>query len=110
VAGGLPFATTTGGVRLRIRLTPRAAERIIGLAEEVGGGVALKVAVNAPPEDGKANEALLRLLARTLDLPRRDFSIALGATQRHKTIHIAGDAAALLPRLSKRLQPWLGGK
>ena len=46
--GALPFAPAAGGVRLKVRLTPRAAaERILGLAEEAGGGVALKVAVNA---------------------------------------------------------------
>jgi uncharacterized protein (TIGR00251 family) len=108
VPGGLPFAPAATGVRLNVRLTPRAAtERIAGLADEAGGGVALKIAVNAPPQDGKANAALLRLLARVLGLPQRDISIALGATQRRKVVHIAGDTATLLPRVAEALRPWL---
>ena len=106
--GVLPFSPAAGGVRLKVRLTPQAAaERILGLAEEAGGGVALKVAVNAPPENGKANAALLRLLAHTLGLPRTDIDLALGATQRHKVVQIAGDAAVLLPKLTEALRPWL---
>ena len=50
---------------------------------------------------------LLRLLARTLGLPRTDVDLALGATQRHKVVQIAGDAAVLLPKLTEALRPWL---
>lgn len=97
-------------MRLAVRLQPRAAaDRIVGLAADAEGGVALKIAVTALPEAGKANDALLSLLARTLRLPRTAFSIALGASHRQKLVDIAGDPDALarhledvLDRCSKR--------
>jgi uncharacterized protein (TIGR00251 family) len=108
LAEALPFAAAAGGVRLAIRLQPKSsAERIIGLAADAEGGVALKVAVTAPPEAGKANDALIRLVARLLDLPRRDVTLMLGASDRRKLLHLAGDPAALLPRLQEALRPWL---
>ena len=70
-----PFAETADGVRLAVRLTPKAsAERIIGLADEADGGVVLKVAVTAAPEGGKANAALLKVLARAPSACRRAIS------------------------------------
>jgi uncharacterized protein YggU (UPF0235/DUF167 family) len=56
--------------------------------------------VRAPPEDGRANEALLRLLAREWRLPRRDLSIVAGAASRYKTVHVAGDPRQLADRLA----------
>jgi uncharacterized protein (TIGR00251 family) len=103
-----PFAAAPDGVRLQVRLSPKAsAERIQGLVEDGAGGVALKVAVTAPAEAGKANAALLALLARTLKLKRGDVRLALGATDRRKLVHLAGDPAALAARLEERLGPWL---
>jgi uncharacterized protein YggU (UPF0235/DUF167 family) len=104
----LPFATAANGVRLAVRLTPKGSTaRIMGLIEDGAGGVALKVAVTAPPEAGKANEALLVLLARVLDLKRRDLTLALGAADRRKLVHIAGDPALLARHLEKGLRRWL---
>ncbi|MSQ61282.1 MAG: DUF167 domain-containing protein [Dehalococcoidia bacterium] len=83
--------------RLRVHLTPRAKrEGIAGWRDGV-----LRVRVMAPPVDGRANEALLRLLAEALGLPRGDVTLAAGATSRDKTIEVAGmDDAALRARLS----------
>jgi len=107
MASPLPFAAAPEGLRLAVRLTPKAsAARIIGLAREADGGVALKVAVTAPPEAGKANDALLGLVAKLLDVRRRDVTLALGATSRRKLVHVAGDPAALAQRLEEVLQPW----
>jgi uncharacterized protein (TIGR00251 family) len=108
MASPLPFAAAPDGLRLAVRLTPKAsAARIIGLAREADGGVALKVAVTAPPEAGKANDALLGLVAELLDVRRRDVTLALGATNRRKLVHVAGDPTALARRLEEVLQPWL---
>jgi uncharacterized protein (TIGR00251 family) len=83
-----------------VRLTPKAsAARILGLAEEADGARVLKVAVSAPPEDGKANAALIELLARALKVPRSAVSIAAGAASRRKLVDIEGDPAVLQPRL-----------
>jgi uncharacterized protein len=102
-----PFAVARGGMHLSVRLVPKAAaSRIIGLVA-TEAGTALKISVHAPPVDGRANEALLRLLAETLALPRRDFSLAQGAGDRRKLVHISGDPLRLKPQLEEALLPWL---
>jgi uncharacterized protein YggU (UPF0235/DUF167 family) len=103
-----PFAASRQGVSVAVRLTPKAAANRIGpLAETADGGAALKVAVTAAPEHGKANAALLALLAKTWRLPKSALSIAAGASDRRKRIHIAGDSAVLLPMLETWLETWL---
>ncbi len=69
----------------------------------------LTATVTAPPADGRANEALLRLLARAWRLPRRDLSIVAGAASRHKTVHIAGDPQQLYDRLAALIAAEPGG-
>src|SRR5205807_1230278 len=89
------------GVRVRIRLTPRAsANRLAGLVAEADGGVALKIMVTAAAEQGKANEALIKLLAGTWHLAKSDISIIAGAGDRRKTLHVAGAAPRLLAVLA----------
>lgn len=87
---------TNDGVLLRIKLVPRASvNRIDG-----PHGDALKIRLNAPPVDGKANAALIEFLADELDLPRSSLAITAGETSRQKTIRIRGlDAAAIESRL-----------
>lgn len=105
---GLPFTAVQDGLRLAIRLTPRAAaERISGVVEDGRGGWALKVGVTAVPADGKANAALLKLLARQLKLARRDLTVVSGASDRSKLIAIHGDPARLTALLNEGLRPWL---
>ena len=69
---------------------------VVAMAE---GKRAVRASVTAPPEDGRANEALLQLLARTWRLPRRDLSIVGGAASRYKTVRVAGDPRSLGNRL-----------
>jgi len=95
---------TRDGLRVAIRLAPRAkSNRLLGIAAAADGGRALKVSVTAPARDGRANEALLQLLARTWHLPRRDFSIVAGVTSRSKTVRVAGDPRQLIARLSAEI-------
>ena len=75
---------------LSIKLQPRASKNEIG---EVQGNE-LRIRVTAPPVDAAANEALLRLLAETLDCPRNAVQLVRGHTSRHKTVWIAGLTAA----------------
>jgi uncharacterized protein (TIGR00251 family) len=64
--------------RVRLRVSPGARH-----SELVGRhGDGWKVRVTAPPEDGRANDAVLDLLAKRLDLPRRSLSIVSGHTAR----------------------------
>ena len=65
-----------------------------------GGGAELCVSVTAAPEKGRANDALLRLLAKSLKQPRRDLDLVAGETDRHKQVLVRGDAAALETELT----------
>lgn len=95
-----PLSIAADGVRIAVRLTPRAgSDRIIGVADG-----SLRVSVTAPPAENRANDALLGLLAREWRLPRRDLSIARGGKSRNKTVHVAGDPAALSARLAALLR------
>ncbi len=95
-----PLSPARDGLHVAIHVSPRAkADRIVRVAAG-DGGHAVKARVAAPPEDGRANEALLRLLARAWRLPRRDLAIVAGAASRHKTVRIAGDPHQLLDRLA----------
>ena len=83
-------------IRLLVKVTPKAsAERIQGWAEDENGQPVLKIAVTAVPEDGKANKAVIALLAKRLKLPKSAIEIASGATDRRKTLLIDGDTALL---------------
>jgi uncharacterized protein (TIGR00251 family) len=99
-----PFGPTDDGVRVSLRVQPRARRnQVDGLAAMPDGGVALKVAVTAPPEDGKANAAVIVLLAKAWGLPKSAFAVVAGAADRRKIIHLQGDPA----RLMQALDPWL---
>jgi uncharacterized protein YggU (UPF0235/DUF167 family) len=103
-SGALPLAAAPGGVRVAVRLTPRGrGDRIDGIACLADGRPVLKVSVAAPPEDNRANAALLRLLAAQWGLARRDLALAAGARSRDKSVHVAGDPAVLLARLGAAL-------
>ena len=74
-------------VRLTVHVQPKASEnRVVGF-DEAGR---LKVRVSVAPTDGKANEAVVRLLAETLGVPRRQVEIERGHTSRTKRVRIAG--------------------
>ena len=86
---------------LSVRLTPKAAhDRIDGAEMRDDGRTVLKARVRAVPEAGKANEALLQLLAKSFDLPVRSLSLASGSTGRVKTIRIAGAPDGLEERIA----------
>lgn len=105
----MPFSAVRDGIRIRIRLTPRAsANRIVGLVAEADGSQALKVMVTAVAEGGKANAALLALLARQWRRPKRDLEIVAGVTDRRKLLHLAGDPARLLPVLNDSIAAFAG--
>jgi uncharacterized protein len=96
-----PVTPTRDGVRVAIRLSPRArSEGLLGVSPTVKGGRVVKASVTAPAQDGRANEALIQLLAKAWRLPRRDLSIVAGATRRSKTVRVAGDPQQLIAKLS----------
>ena len=95
------FVPVEDGLRLAVRLQPRAGKTGLGgLAALADGGVALKARVTAVPEGGKANAALIALLAKTWHLPKGTFEIVSGRSDRNKTLLIAGHPASLEAKLA----------
>lgn len=84
-------------VTFTIRVTPRAAANAVG-GERDG---ALLVRVTAPPVEGKANDAVVALLAEALGVPRRAIRVERGATARTKRVSAPRGAEAALHRLAK---------
>jgi uncharacterized protein (TIGR00251 family) len=78
-----------------VRLTPKSSrDEIVGV-ESFGEETVLKARVRAVPEDGRANAALERLIARWLKVPTSSVSIAQGGKSRLKQVKVDGDAEAL---------------
>jgi uncharacterized protein len=97
-----PFALTKDGLRVLVRLTPRASrDAFEGVTEIEDGAHALKARVRAAPADGAANQALLRLAATTLGVPHSRVRLESGAASRLKTIMIEGAGKASAALLSK---------
>lgn len=90
----MPFTRHDGNITVTIRLTPNARlEKIGGVADLADGKKALKAFVRAIPENGRANTALIELVAKTLKLPKSTLTLISGDTSRQKVLKIinAGD-------------------
>lgn len=93
----IPLSDTPAGVRLAVRVVPRAGRTAVAGTR----GDALLVRLAAAPVDGAANDALVAYLASLLDRPKRDVTIVSGHASRDKRVAIAGVAAAgIAARLS----------
>ncbi len=92
-----------GSVRLAVRLTPKAARsRIEGLIDTADGGQMLKVSVTAVPENGKANTALVALLAKSWHHPKSAFTLLYGHTDRNKILAVDVAFATLRSQLQQQ--------
>lgn len=96
---------TQNGVTVRVRLTPKAKrEGTEGIYADPDGEEALKVAVGAPPADGRANKALIALLSKLWKIPKSSFKIIAGTTDRNKVLAIEGNGADLFERLCAEVE------
>ena len=78
--------TSKNGFYLEVIVAPKASRNsILGEYKE-----RIKIALTAPPLDGKANEALIEFLSKLLKTPKRDISITKGLTSKQKTLFIEG--------------------
>jgi len=77
----------------QVRVTPRARQNKV--QQQPDGS--LKVHVTAPPEDGRANEAVVETIAEWLGVKRRQVTIVSGATSRNKVVRVTGET---MPRQS----------
>ncbi len=99
-----PWAATAKGLSVTIRLTPKGGrDALDGIETLADGRPVLKARVRAAPTEGEANAALIALIAKALDVPRRTVTLAAGETSRIKRIVIDGDGAALAARLQHLL-------
>jgi uncharacterized protein (TIGR00251 family) len=88
----IEFRTTSLGISFAVRVHPRAKQNAI--MGEIGG--AIKLAITAPPVDGKANHACIDFFAKLLKVPRSSVSIATGEASRNKVICVSGISADYL--------------
>lgn len=92
----LPWERRADGLRLHLRVTPNAgADRIEGSEVRADGASVLRVRVAAVPDRGKANAAVIALVAKALGVPKSAVTLIAGDTARLKTLHVAGDPEAL---------------
>ena len=91
-----PTSECAGRVfRLAVKLTPKGGrDAIEGWVTDASGKRVLKARVAAPPENGKANAALIGLIAQILDVSKSKVKIVAGASSRHKTLEVT-DAGPL---------------
>ncbi|PWE33694.1 hypothetical protein DDZ14_03230 [Maritimibacter sp. 55A14] len=78
----------TDGAPFAVRVTPKAARN--ALRWEPGPPPLLRVSVTVVPEDGKANAAVLKLLAKALGVPKSRLELLRGATSRDKLFRVRG--------------------
>lgn len=90
----LPITDTRDGARFAVRVTPRARRTALTGVSGDGPDAALKIALHAPPVEGRANAALVEFLADLLHLRRSDIEIAGGAHSRTKLVLIRNHTAA----------------
>lgn len=96
----MPFRKNSRGVTVNVRLTPGARrEGCAGVADGGDGKRALKIAVRAKPEDGKANVALIAFVAQEWDVPKSSITLVTGMTSRQKTLLVEGDSEELYQKL-----------
>lgn len=84
--------------RLFVRVTPRAARDAVDSFDAEG---VLKVRVTAPPADGAANAAVVRVLAKALGIPSRDVVLVSGATSRQKVFEVPLPSGEIADRLRR---------
>ncbi len=91
-----PWSVSSDGLIVEVRLTPRSSkDRVDGLQVLSDGRCVFAARVRAVPEEGRANEALLRLLATALDVRPSDCVLKSGGKSRLKLVAISGNPDAL---------------
>ena len=100
----LPYTIVPEGVRLSVLLSSKASKDEVGGMDIVGEAFWLRARVRALPEKGLANKALIKLIAKWLDVRKSDIEVVSGAQARYKVLLISGDCAVLLEKLKILLE------
>jgi uncharacterized protein (TIGR00251 family) len=93
-----------GGVTLAVRAQPGAKKTAIAGIYREGATVQLKIAVQAPPVEGRANEALIRFLAETFGVAKRSVELVSGELSRSKVFALRG---VTLAQVEAQLRGWM---
>lgn len=88
-----------GVVSVHVKVHPRARRPGLQGRAPIADGEALRIAVAAPAEGGRANAATCATLAAALEIPASSVSVARGASSRQKLLRVSGDPAVIVPRL-----------
>ncbi len=89
----IPVRETPHGVTFAVKVHPRARKTAITGIFGEGPDTAVKVALSAPPVEGRANEALIEFFAEMFGVSRSAVAVIAGAQSRNKVIRISGRAA-----------------
>lgn len=99
-----PWRALAGALSVQVRATPKGGrDAIDGVSVLADGLSVLKVRVRAAPTGGEANEAITRILAKSVGVPPSAVSLLQGAAGRLKTFRIAGDPAKLAAALERAI-------
>jgi len=98
----LPVRDTTYGATFLVRVSPRASRTAVAGIFGEGDEAAVKIALNAPPVEGRANAALIEFLSGLLGTPRSAIEIHAGQHARTKTILVRGRTAAEVSAILER--------
>jgi hypothetical protein len=97
-----PWRTSTAGISVALRVTPRGGrDDICGIETLASGRRVVKVRVRAIAEGGEANRAVTELMAKSLGVPKASVRVLSGMTSRLKQIAVDGDPAKLVESLRK---------
>ncbi len=84
---------------MTVKVQPKSRRPGIQGRSDSARGPCLRIGVNEPPEDGRANRAVCAVLAEALSVPTSAVVVMLGQTSRDKTLHIAGNTLLLIEKL-----------
>ena len=87
------------GVTVSVKVHPKSRRPGIQGRSEAAHGPCLRIGVNEPPEDGRANRAVCAVLAGALRIPISSVTVTLGQSSREKTLHVSGDTSVLIEKL-----------
>ncbi|MDZ4866504.1 MAG: DUF167 family protein [Alphaproteobacteria bacterium] len=99
-----PYRVRSDGIMLAVRLTPRSSRDAVDGLKDGPNGPYVQARVRAVPEDGRANTALVELVADEIGVAKSTVEVTAGHTARLKSLHIKGDAAALEARVTAWLK------
>jgi uncharacterized protein (TIGR00251 family) len=100
------FRADSSGLVLALRVSPKSSrDQVLG-PMDLPGGQSLKVAVSAPPDRGRANDAVCALLADEFAVAKGAVHVVAGETDRHKKVRVLGNPSLLAQIAQRWAERW----